>query len=64
MLVWQIVSAMIYPAVVMCLAIVTIVVLAAVVLPKFKTFFSSLNAKLPLPTRMLLSVSAFISTWW
>jgi type IV pilus assembly protein PilC len=60
----QIVSAMIYPAVVMCLAIVTIVVLAAFVLPKFKTFFSSLNAKLPLPTRMLLSVSAFISTWW
>ena len=60
----QIVSAMIYPAVVMCLAIVTIVVLAAFVLPKFKTFFSSLNAKLPLPTRMLLSISGFISTWW
>jgi type IV pilus assembly protein PilC len=38
--------------------------LAAFVLPKFRTFFESLNAKLPLPTRMLLSVSAFISTWW
>ena len=39
------------------LAIVTVVVLAAFVLPKFRTFFSSLNAKLPLPTRMLLSMS-------
>ena len=55
-------SALIYPAVVAVMAIVTVVVLATFVLPKFKTFFSSLNAKLPLPTRMLLSVSGFIST--
>jgi type IV pilus assembly protein PilC len=57
-------SALIYPAVVAVMAIVTVVVLATFVLPKFQTFFSSLNAKLPLPTRMLLSVSGFISTWW
>jgi type IV pilus assembly protein PilC len=60
----QIISALIYPAVVMCLAVVTIIVLAAFVLPKFRTFFASLNATLPLPTRMLLSFSSFISTWW
>jgi type IV pilus assembly protein PilC len=60
----QVVSALIYPAVVACLAVVTIVILATFVLPKFKTFFDSLNAKLPLPTRMLLAVSGFISTWW
>src|SRR5580698_8347096 len=60
----QVISALIYPAVVACLAVVTVVVLAAFVLPKFKTFFASLNAKLPLPTRMLLSISGFISTWW
>jgi type IV pilus assembly protein PilC len=60
----QVISALIYPAVVACLAVVTVVVLAAFVLPKFKTFFESLNAKLPLPTRMLLSVSGFISAWW
>ena len=57
-------SALIYPAVVAVMAIVTVVVLATFVLPKFRTFFSSLNAKLPLPTRMLLSISGFISTWW
>ena len=57
-------SALIYPAVVAVMAIVTVVVLAAFVLPRFKTFFASLNAKLPLPTRMLLAVSGFITQWW
>jgi type IV pilus assembly protein PilC len=60
----QITSALIYPAVVACLAVVTVIVLATFVLPRFKTFFSSLNAKLPLPTRMLLSISDLISKWW
>ena len=57
-------SALIYPAVVAVMAMVTVIVLATFVLPKFRTFFASLNAKLPLPTRMLLAVSNFISNWW
>ena len=57
-------SATIYPTAVALMSIVTIVVLAAYVLPKFKVFFESLNAKLPLPTRMLLAVTDFLSQWW
>ena len=57
-------SALIYPSVVAAMAVVTVIVLATFVLPKFTTFFASLNAKLPLPTRMLLSASHFVSTWW
>lgn len=57
----KITGALIYPVIVLFMAIIVVVVLAAVVLPKFKTFFSSLNAKLPLPTRMLLAVTNFIS---
>ena len=49
----KITSALIYPAIVMVLAIVAVVVITSFVLPRFKTFFSSLHAKLPLPTRML-----------
>jgi type IV pilus assembly protein PilC len=60
----QIISALIYPGVVFCMAIVTVVVLATFVLPKFTVFFASLNAKLPLPTRMLLGASAFVQKWW
>jgi type IV pilus assembly protein PilC len=57
-------SAMIYPAVVGFMAIVVVVVLATFVMPRFVVFFKSLNAKLPLPTRMLLSGTAFFSKWW
>ena len=39
-------------------------VLVAYVLPKFETFFKSFDAKLPLPTRMLLSASGFVENWW
>jgi type IV pilus assembly protein PilC len=60
----QITSALIYPSVVFVMAIVTVLVLATFVLPKFKTFFASLNAKLPLPTRMLLASSNFVQAWW
>lgn len=57
-------SASIYPAVIAAMSMVTVLVLAIYVLPKFKTFFQSLNAKLPLPTRMLLSFTDFITAWW
>ncbi len=57
-------SAMIYPGVVAAMAVVVIVVLATFVLPRFVTFFKSLHAKLPLPTRMLLSGTSFLSEWW
>ena len=60
----QVISALIYPAVVMCAGDRHGRRSCAFVLPKFETFFNSLNAKLPLPTRMLLSVSSFISHWW
>lgn len=60
----KITGAMIYPAVVMVMAIVTVIILAVFVLPRFKTFFESFHAKLPLPTRMMLSATNFISSWW
>lgn len=57
-------AATIYPAAIFVMSIVTIVVLAAWVLPKFKVFFAGLHAKLPLPTRMLLGATDFLTTWW
>lgn len=60
----KITSAMIYPAVVAFMAVVVVIILATFVMPKFVVFFKSFNAQLPLPTRMLLSVSNFVSHWW
>ena len=56
-------SALAYPSIVMGLAIVVSVVLVVYVLPKFRSFFASLNAKLPLPTRMLLAIAKWIGHW-
>ena len=47
----------------MGLAVVVSIVLVVYVLPKFRTFFKSLNAKLPLPTRMLLAVANWLGRW-
>jgi type IV pilus assembly protein PilC len=57
-------SAMVYPLVVLVMAIITITVLAVYVLPRFKDFFASLGAKLPLPTRMLIGLTDFLGNWW
>jgi type IV pilus assembly protein PilC len=57
-------AAMIYPAVVACMSVVTVAILALFVLPRFVVFFKSFNAKLPLPTRMMLSFSGFLTKWF
>ena len=57
-------SALFYPAVVFLMSITTVIVLSTFVLPKFKKFFSELHAKLPLPTRMLLSFTDLMMQYW
>jgi type IV pilus assembly protein PilC len=56
-------AAMIYPSMIVLLSIVTVVILATFVLPRYETFFAGLGAQLPLPTRILLAITGFISTW-
>lgn len=58
------ISAMIYPGIVLVMSIGVVGILSVFVLPRFVTFFKSLNAKLPLPTRMMLAMSSFVSTWY
>ena len=60
----KITSALIYPAVVAVMSVVVVVVLALFVLPRFVVFFASLHAKLPLATRILMSGSSYMSTYW
>jgi type IV pilus assembly protein PilC len=60
----KITAALIYPSVVAFMSVVTVIILAAFVLPRFVVFFKSMHAKLPLPTRMLLDFSGMVSHWW
>jgi type IV pilus assembly protein PilC len=56
-------SAMIYPAVILVLAISVCTVLIVFVLPNFVSIFHEFKAQLPLPTRMMLGVGLFAQTW-
>jgi type IV pilus assembly protein PilC len=57
-------SALVYPSIVLVMAIGTVIILSTFVLPKFKTFFAGFDATLPLPTRLLISFTDFVSSYW
>jgi type IV pilus assembly protein PilC len=52
-------QAMLYPAIVLCLAAVVVAILTTVVLPSFVSLFADFEAELPLPTQILLAVGSF-----
>ena len=60
----KITSALVYPAIVFVMSIAAVLVMTIFVLPRFETFFSSLGAKLPLATRMLLTISHDLRHYW
>lgn len=57
----RVISALVYPAVLVGLSIAMLVVMAVYVVPKFQVFFLDLNVELPLLTRITLGVSAFLT---
>jgi type IV pilus assembly protein PilC len=60
----RVVSALIYPAVLICLSIAMIIVMAVYVVPKFMVFFENLEVDLPLITRIVLAISLFTNRNW
>jgi type II secretory pathway component PulF len=58
-------SAMIYPAIVVCMGIALIAFFMFVMMPQFTTIFRGFNIPLPLPTRLLIGCSQFfLGYWW
>jgi type IV pilus assembly protein PilC len=55
---------MVYPAVIMSVAVIAIAVLLIFVIPIFKEMFASVNMELPLPTRIVIGLSAFVTGKW
>jgi type IV pilus assembly protein PilC len=51
------ISALVYPAILIGLAVVLVGVIVIKVVPTFSDFYSSFNAQLPLSTRMIVAVS-------
>ena len=63
-LVRKVKSAMIYPAVIMSVAAIAIAVLLIFVIPVFQSMFASVQMELPLPTRIVIGASAFLTGYW
>src|SRR6266516_2845542 len=62
----DVVSAMIYPAAVILLAIIAVAVIMIVVIPHFQNIFLGLlgpGEPLPLPTRIVVGFSNFLAGW-
>ena len=57
-------GAMVYPAIIAVMAVGTTIFLLTFVLPRFTVIFQGKEAMLPLPTKILLSISDFLVTFW
>jgi type IV pilus assembly protein PilC len=55
-------GAMIYPAVIITVAVVVVIFLLIFVIPTFKSLFEGFGAALPLPTRIVLELSRLVKT--
>lgn len=53
-------SALVYPAVLVGLALVVVGIIVLKVVPEFSSFYDSFDATLPLATRVIVGVSAFV----
>jgi type IV pilus assembly protein PilC len=57
-------SALIYPVAVVSMAVLIVGALLKWVVPIFANLFAGLGVSLPLPTRIVMGLSAFVQTFW
>ena len=57
-------SAMIYPAMVICVGILLVTFFMTVMMPKFIDIFAGFNIPLPLPTKILIATSRMFTDYW
>jgi len=56
-----VVSASVYPVVIMLVAVIVVFVIMIWVIPVFATVFTGMNVTLPLPTRVIMAISSFLT---
>jgi type IV pilus assembly protein PilC len=57
-------GAMVYPVVILSVAVIAIAVLLIFVIPTFQTMFASVNLELPLPTKIVIGASDLLQNYW
>ena len=59
-----IISSMMYPALLACVGLASILILLNFVVPRFASIFEGSSLKMPLPTQIMLDASNFVRTYW
>jgi type IV pilus assembly protein PilC len=57
-------KALVYPAILLSLSLVVVLVIVVFAIPRFAEFFEQFDAELPLPTRVLMGVADFVGSPW
>ena len=57
-------SAMTYPVVVLCIAAIAIMAILMKIVPEFESTYASLNAKLPVPTVLMINISHLLRDYF
>ncbi len=57
-------GAMVYPAVVLCVALGATAFMLIFIIPTFAKMFTDFGGELPLPTAIVLALSGFLRSWW
>jgi general secretion pathway protein F len=60
----SILSSLLYPAILVVLAIVAVAVMLAFVVPRFTEMFTEAGRELPLLTQLVVALGAFVEHWW
>ncbi|MEN8174927.1 MAG: type II secretion system F family protein [Pseudomonadota bacterium] len=59
-----VVSALIYPAILLSVALISVMVLLVFVVPQFSDLFQDMGKALPLPTRIVIAAGEFLTGYW
>ena len=57
-------SALIYPTILIFVAVASIMILLVFVVPQFETTFAQAGKALPIPTQIVIAVGTFLRNWW
>jgi general secretion pathway protein F len=57
-------SALIYPTILIFVAVASIMILLVFVVPQFQTTFAQAGKALPIPTQIVIAVGTFLRDWW
>lgn len=59
----SVVSALIYPGILVAVAAMSVIFMLAFVVPRFESLFEDMGEALPLPTRIIVAAGHFVANW-